>query len=312
MKNGRILVTGGAGFIGNSLVEFLLKQDNHVTVFDNFSVVNNLEGLNSKNLQVVKGDLRSLSDLNALPTNFDCVFHLAADPEVRLTLTNPQSIFENNILATFNLLEWLRNTSIEPVVFTSTSAVYGDATILPTPESYPCTPISLYGASKIACESLLSAYCNQYEKKGVVIRLANIVGPKSAHGIIFDMIKKLKADSKRLEILGDGKQNKSYLHVEDCILGMIHAAEKTSTNFEVYNMGSDTQISVNEIVDIILQESGNLKVEKIFTGGVDGGRGWLGDIKIMLLDTSKIKATGWTAKYDSYSSIKNTVQNMQK
>ncbi len=310
MKNSQILVTGGAGFIGSSLVKSLLEQGNQVTVFDNFSITNNLEKVKSNNLKIVRGDLTSTSDLKKIKPKFDTVFHLAADPEVRLTITNPKSIYRNNILATYNLLEWLRNSRVENIIFTSTSAVYGEVTIIPTSESYPCTPISLYGASKLACESLISAYCSTYKKMGVAIRLANVVGPASTHGIIFDMVRKLKKNSRELEILGDGTQNKSYLYIDDCVSGMIHLAEKLNSNFDVYNLGSDTQVTVKEIIELILNELKYQDVKKNFTGGVDGGRGWIGDVKKMLLDIGKIKSTGWNPTQNSTEAIKKTLRSI--
>jgi len=307
MKNSQILVTGGAGFIGSSLVKFLLEQRNHVTVFDNFSVANNLNNIKSDELKIIKGDLTSISDLKKLPTKFDTMFHLAADPEVRLTITNPQSIFKNNIVATYNLLELIPKIQVNTIVFTSTSAVYGDAKVIPTPESYPCIPISLYGASKLACESMIAGYCNTFKKRGVIIRLANVVGLSTTHGIVFDMIRKLKHNSKELEILGDGNQNKSYLYIDDCISGVIHLVDKTDSDFDIYNLGSDTQITVKEIVEIILKELGYSNVKKNFTGGIEGGRGWVGDVKEMLLDISKIKSSGWLPILNSDSAIRKAL-----
>jgi len=309
MKNSQILVTGGAGFIGSSLAKFLLEQKNHVTVFDNFSVANNLNDIKSDEFQIIKGDLTSISDLKKLPTKFDTVFHLAADPEVRLTITNPQSTFQNNIVATYNLFEFIRQSQVNTIIFTSTSTVYGDAKVIPTPESYPCTPISLYGASKLACESLISAYCYTYKKRGIVIRLANVVGSSSTHGILFDMIKKLKNNSKELEILGDGNQIKSYMYIDDCISGIIHLVDKTHSDFDIYNLGSDTQITVREIVEIILDELGYSDIKKNFTGGIEGGRGWIGDVKNMLLDINKIKSSGWQPTLNSASAIRKTLKH---
>lgn len=312
MKSSQILVTGGAGFIGSSLVKFLLEQKNHVTVFDNFSVVNNLNDIKSDELKIIKGDLTSISDLKKLSPTFDVVFHLAADPEVRLTITNPQSIFQNNIIATYNLLELIRKIQANTIVFTSTSAVYGDAKVIPTPESYSCIPISLYGASKLACESMISGYCNTYKKKGMIIRLANVVGPSNTHGILFDMIKKLEHNSGELEILGDGNQNKSYLYIDDCISGIIHLSDKTDTDFDIYNLGSDTQTTVKEIIEIILDKLGYSNIKKNFTGGIDGGRGWIGDVKEMLLDITKIKSSGWQPVLNSASAIRKTLDSIAK
>ena len=312
MEHSDILVTGGAGFIGSELIKFLLEKNNQVVLFDNFSSTNNLQNLKSDHLEVIKGDCSSVSDLQKISSKFDIIFHLAADPEVRLTMTNPQSIFKNNIISTYNLLEWARETAVHTIVFTSSSTVYGDATIIPTPESYPCTPISLYGASKLACEALLSAYCHTYKKRGIVIRLANVVGPSSTHGILFDMITKLKNNSNELEILGDGNQNKSYLYIDDCIAGIIHILDHTDSDFDIYNLGSDSQITVKEIVELILDELGFSNVKKIFTGGIDGGRGWIGDVKKMFLDISKIKSSGWKPTINSYEAIRKTIRAIGK
>lgn len=312
MKHNHILITGGAGFIGSELVKFLLEKNNHIVVFDNFSSGNNLHNIKSDHLEIIKGDCSSASDLQKIPSQVEIIFHLAADPEVRLTMTNAESIFKNNIISTYNLLEWASKTSAHTIVFTSSSTVYGDATIIPTPESYPCVPISLYGASKVACESLMSAYCHTYNKRGIAIRLANIVGPSTTHGILFDMIKKLKNNSKELEILGDGNQNKSYLYIDDCISGIIHLLEHSNTDFDIYNLGSDSQASVKEIIDIILNELSFSNVKKIFTGGIDDGRGWIGDVKKMLLDINKIKSSGWRPTLNSNNAIRKTVRIIGK
>lgn len=312
MVYNHVLVTGGAGFIGSNLVQHLLKQNSHVTVFDNFSVANNLQKIKSDRFDVIKGDLTSSSDLQKLPSNFDVIFHLAADPEVRLTVTNAESIFRNNIEATYNLLEWAKDTAVHTIVFTSSSTVYGDANIIPTPESHRCHPISLYGESKLACESLISPYCYAYKKRGIVVRLANVIGPTSGHGILFDMIAKLKKNSAELEILGDGTQNKSYLYIDDCISGIVSVLEKTDKNFETYNLGSNSQITVKEIIDMLLEMLNFSNTTKKFTGGVDGGRGWVGDVKNMFLDISKIKSIGWNSTLDSRGAIRKTIQLIRK
>lgn len=307
MVYNHVVVTGGAGFIGSSLVRYLLDQNLKVTVFDNFSVGDHLQKIKSDYLKVIKGDLISVPEINKIPTDVDVIFHLAADPEVRLTVTNAESIFRNNIEATYNLLEWTKDTSAQAIVFTSSSTVYGDAKVIPTPESYPCMPISLYGGSKLACEAMLSSYCHTYKKKGVVLRLANVVGSTSRHGILFDMIAKLKKNSSELEILGDGTQNKSYLYIDDCISGILSVLEKTNKNFETYNLGSISQITVNEIIEILLEMLGLSNTKKKFTGGIDGGRGWVGDVKNMLLDTTKIQSMGWNSALDSHDAIRKTL-----
>jgi UDP-glucose 4-epimerase len=306
-KDKKVLVTGGAGFIGSNLVKNLLEQNYDVIVFDNFSADSNLDDTSHKNLKIIQGDLTNFEDINKIPHTVNSIFHLAADPEVRLFVTNPDSIFKNNITSTYNLLEWFKNSDAEKFVFTSSSTVYGDVKIFPTAETTPCNPISIYGASKLACESLISAYCNSFEKIGVSLRLANIVGPTSSHGIIFDMMKKLQNDHTSIEILGDGTQNKSYLYVDDCIDALIKIFEISKEKYSVYNLGSSSQVTVGSIVDIITEEAGYPDIKKYFTGGVDGGRGWIGDVKKMLLDCDKLYTTGWKPKLESKDAVRRTV-----
>jgi len=307
-KISNALVTGGAGFIGSRLVNSLLDNGIEVIVFDNFSKNNNLSKTKNEKIQVIKGDCTSKKDLEKIPSNIDTIFHFAADPEVNLAVTNSKSIFENNILATHTLLDWLSTIEHKKIIFASTSTVYGDATIFPTPETYsPCYPISMYGASKLACEAMISSHCNLHKKGGKLIRFANIIGSNSDHGIIPDMLKKLQK-STTIEILGDGTQKKSYLYIDDCIDAILTITNTDESSLSTYNLGSETQITVNEIVDIILKETNFTSIEKKFTGGVDGGRGWIGDVKKMLLDIEKIKKLNWLPKLDSKEAVKRTVR----
>jgi len=196
------------------------------------------------------------------------------------------------------------------IIFASTSTVYGDATIFPTPETYsPCYPISMYGASKLACEAMISSHCNIHKKDGKLIRFANIIGPNSDHGIIPDMLKKFQK-STTIEILGDGTQKKSYLYIDDCIDAILTIANTDESSLSTYNLGSETQITVNEIVDILLEEMNLTSYKKKFTGGVDGGRGWIGDVKKMLLDIEKIKKLNWLPKLDSKEAVKKTIREI--
>ena len=207
----------------------------------------------------------------------------------------------------------MRKEKVKYLVFTSSSTVYGDARIIPTPEDYaPLEPISVYGGAKLAAEALISGYSHTFNIKSLIFRLANIIGERSNHGVIYDFINKLKANPNRLEILGDGTQRKSYLHVSDTVEGMLYLFEKFREEgkiYDVYNLGSDDWITVREIAEIVSKEMG-LNPEFYFTGGVDGGRGWKGDVKFMRLSIEKAKSKGWKPKMNSYEAVRRTVQEL--
>jgi len=312
----KILVTGGAGFIGSHLVDSLIPQGANVSVLDNMTAgtLQNIKQWRSNpNLTFIKGDLVNSADLAKIEkTRFETVFHLAANPEVRIGSTNPDIHFQQNIVTTHNLLEFLRKTgNSSTLIFTSTSTVYGEPTKMPTPEDYaPLKPISTYGASKLACEALISAYAHTYDFKAIIIRLANIVGPRSKHGVIHDFIQKLNKNPTQLEILGDGTQNKSYLYITDCIEAMLIGLEKSTEQVEIYNVGSEDQVDVKTIAQIVIKEMDLKNVKLTFTGGVDGGRGWKGDVKNMLLDISKIKKLGWKPKHNTQQTIRKAIKHL--
>lgn len=315
----RVLVTGGAGFIGSHLVDKLMQQGYHVRVVDNLSagrIENIKQWLNHPRLQLIKGDLRNPQIANEATKGVDMVFHLAANPEVRIGSQKPQEIYENNVTATYNLLEAMRAHNVKHIVFASSSTVYGEAKQIPTPEDYtPLQPISVYGASKLACEALISGYAHTFKIKALILRLANIVGERSNHGVIFDFIMKLRRNPRKLEILGDGTQRKSYLHVKDCINAILHLNEvflEEDKLYDVYNVGSEDWITVREIANIVVEEMGLENVEYYFTGGVDGGRGWPGDVKLMLLDITKAKSKGWKPTMNSRETVKQATKELLK
>lgn len=304
------LVTGGAGFIGSHLVDRLLKDGWEVTVLDNFSTgsfENVKQAFENGKLKIIIGDAKTVDPTEELES-VEYIFHMAANPDVKET--SPSVHFQENILATFNILEYARKVGARFFVFASSSTVYGDASKLPTPEDYgPLKPISLYGAAKLAAEGLVSSYCHTFGMTGVSLRLANIVGPRLTHGVIYDFINKLRENPRRLEILGDGTQKKSYVWIEDCIEAILHPLKHIkSCSYEVYNVGSEDWITVSEIADMVIESMRLSRVEKIFTGGVKGGRGWIGDVKLMNLDISKIKAIGWKPKYTSREAVKLSIE----
>lgn len=305
----RVLVTGGAGFIGSHLVDTLMKKGGKVAVLDNLSAgsKHNIDSwIRHPNFTFIKGDCLNRQKIRNALKNCELIFHLAANSEVRVGVTNTKIDFEQNIVATYNVLEEMRESkTAKTILFTSTSTVYGEAKSLPTPEDYgPLEPISLYGASKLACEALVSAYCHTFEMRGAVYRFANIVGSRSRHGVIWDFIHKLEKNPNRLEILGDGTQTKSYLTVDDCVDALLFGLEHTHEKVEIYNIGSEDQINVTDIAEIVTEEMDHKNVEFRYTGGVNGGRGWIGDVKKMFLDVSKMKKLGWKPKHNSAESVK--------
>ncbi|MEM4594058.1 MAG: GDP-mannose 4,6-dehydratase [Zestosphaera sp.] len=311
----KAVVTGGAGFIGSHVTEYLVIKGFEVVVVDNLSS-GSLENINHlikngkvklliKDLKIFDGELRNAFN------EADTVYHFAANPEVRVSMTEPRTHFEENVLVTFNVLEGCRLNDVKEVVFASSSTVYGDAQVFPTPEDHPTKPISVYGVSKLMSENLLAGYSDIYGIRALSLRFANIVGPRQTHGVIVDFISKLRRNPKRLEILGDGTQKKSYLHVIDLIEGMHIALEhlrKSSARYEVYNIGNTDWISVKEIADLVVEELGLNNVEYVFKPATQDGRGWLGDVKFMLLDVRKLMSLGWRPKLSSKEALREAIK----
>ncbi len=317
MKDQLILVTGGAGFIGSHLVDALMISGGKVRVIDNLSsgkLDNIKRWVENPSFEFIKGDLLNNDDLKRAAKDCEVVFHLAANPEVRLGSSMPKIHFEQNILSTFRLLEALRKMeSLRFFVFTSSSTVYGDASQLPTPENYgPLKPISIYGASKLASEALISSFAYTYGFQAIICRLANVIGPRSRHGVIYDFIMKLKNNPKELEILGDGTQAKSYLYVDDCISAILTALKRSSRKVEIFNVGSEDWVDVKTIAKIVIEEMGLKEVSLHFTGGVNGGRGWRGDVKRMLLSIEKLKSLGWRPRFNSAEAVRRTAREFIK
>ena len=314
LKNRSILVTGGAGFIGSHLVERLLL-DNEVTVLDNFSSgrIEFLEPYRDiPDFHLLTGDLMNPKILDNAVSGKDFIFHLAANPDVKLGSEDTHVHLEQNVLATYNLLEAMRKNDVRQMAFTSTSTVYGEAAQVPTPEDYgPLLPISLYGASKLSCEALISSYCHTFQMQSWIYRFANIVGERGTHGVLVDFIRKLRENSGKLEILGSGKQRKSYLEVKDCVRAMIHAVEHSTGEVNVFNIGSEDSVDVTEIADIVVGQMGLDGVEYNYTGGIDG-RGWRGDVKLMLLSIEKIKRLGWSPELGSARALEVAVKALLK
>jgi UDP-glucose 4-epimerase len=303
-------VTGGAGFIGSHLVDRLVES-NRVTVLDNFSSGKRefIEGhIESPNFSLIEADLRDREAVESALAGIDLVFHLAANPDVKIGAEDTRTHLDQNVIATYNLLESMRWAGVAEIAFTSTSTVYGEAGVVPTPEGYgPLLPISLYGASKLACEALISAFCGTFDMRAWIFRFANIIGERGTHGVIVDFIKKLEADPRTLEILGSGGQRKSYLLIEDCVDAMIFSVSSASDRVNVFNIGSKDAVDVTEIADVVAEKMNLEGVRYRYTGGIEG-RGWRGDVKTMLLSIEAIEELGWTPRHNSRQSIEAAVE----
>jgi len=299
------LVTGGVGFIGSHLVDRLVSDGWNVKVLDNFSSgrVENLERhKGSQKVKILRGDLKNFKEAEKLVRDVDVVFHYAANPEVRVSTTNPEIHFNENVVATFNLLEAMRKNEVKEIVFASSSSVYGDPENIPVSEEAPIRPVSVYGASKASCESLIHAYSKLYEIKTVVLRYANVVGPRLRHGVIYDLVMKLKKDRSRLEVLGDGQQVRSYIYIDDAVEATMIAYERTKEIFEVYNVASEDWITVDEVADMVIRILGLKNVEYTHKP-VLHGVGWLGDVKRIALDINKLKSLGFKPRYKSQEAV---------
>ena len=304
-----ILVTGGAGFIGSHIVDRLMDTKCKVVVFDNLSSgkMEFIEHhLDKANFSLIKGDLLNTGEIDAACKDIDFVYHAAANPDVRLGAVDTKVHFEQNITATYNLLEAMRKNGVPNIAFTSTSTVYGEATTIPTPEEYGAlVPISLYGASKLACEALITSYSHTFDMHSWIFRFANIIGNRGTHGIIVDFIEKLKSDAEHLEILGDGRQSKSYLHVSDCVDTILFAVGHIADTVNIFNVGSEDTIDATGIAKIVVEEMGLEDVEFIYTGGK---RGWKGDVPRMLLAVDRLMELGWSPSYTSADSVRDTAR----
>jgi len=305
MNSKKILVTGGAGFIGSHLVNRLIEEENHVIVIDNLSQgkIKNIEKhLQLENFEFYEEDIGSKK--KEYLKNVKTVYHIAAYPEVRTGFDNPSFAFQENVLKTFQLLENIRSSDVEKIIFTSSSVVYGEPNIIPTPENFgPLNPISVYGGTKLACEGLISSYCNTYGIKAIMFRFANIIGSRSRHGVIWDFIHKIKENNKKLQILGDGQQTKSYIHVKDCIEGLLISEKEMRDNIQIYNLGNNDWIDVISIAKIVCKLMNVDESIIEFSGGTKDGRGWIGDVRKMRLDISKIKNGGWNPSMNSKESV---------
>jgi len=304
------VVTGGAGFIGSHLVDALARRGDRILVIDSLAAGtrDNLSAhLAGGTVQILEQDLLEDGWQEKI-RGAQRVYHLAADPDVRQSAVSPEGQIRNNILATSRVLEAMRQEKVPEIAFTSTSTVYGEATVIPTPETYsPLEPISVYGASKLACEALISSYCHSFGMRSWIYRFANITGARSGHGVVPDFIEKLRKNPKELEILGDGKQTKSYLDVQECVRAMLFTVERMNGPVNIVNIGSEDWIDVTCIAEVVREEMHLPDARFRYTGGE---RGWVGDVPKMQLAIDRLRSLGWRAELGSRESVRIAVRSI--
>jgi UDP-glucose 4-epimerase len=307
----RMFVTGGAGFIGSNLVDRLLAAGHQVTVYDNFSTGQRefLEvARRYASFRLVEGDLLDTETLSRAMAQQQFVFHLAANADVRFGTEHPRKDLEQNTIATFNVLEAMRATGIRRIAFSSTGSIYGEPEVFPTPETC-CFPIqtSLYGASKLAGEGLIAAYASGFGFQACIFRFVSILGERYTHGHVFDFYNKLLDNPHQIEVLGNGKQRKSYLYVQDCIDAMMLVIEKAQQAVTIANLGTQEYCCVDDSLGWICEHLG-LSPQRCYTGGE---RGWIGDSPFIFLDTSHVRSLGWRPKLTIREGIMRTLQYLQ-
>ena len=307
----KFFVTGAAGFIGSNLVDALLARGDEVVGFDNLSTGNPqfLAGAKSSAaFSLVEGDLLDRAALEQAMKGSEVVIHLAANADVRFGTDHPFRDLEQNTIGTFNVLEAMRTCGIRRIAFSSTGSVYGEAAVIPTPEDAPFpVQTSLYGASKVSGEGLISAYVEGFGFQGLVFRFVSILGPRYTHGHVFDFCKQLRQDPTRLYILGDGKQRKSYLHVNDCVRAILTALGKVEDKYAVFNLGLEGYCAVNDSVGWIASEMG-IDPKREYSGG---SRGWIGDNPFIFLDCTRMRKLDWESKHSIEESVRETLRWLQ-
>jgi UDP-glucose 4-epimerase len=307
----KAFITGGAGFIGSHLVDSLLKNGHSVTVYDNLSSGDKKfiqHHLNQENFTFAQADLLDPKRVTKEIHDHDVVFHLAANPHVRLGEKQTDLDLNQGIVATYNILEAMRQNNIKKIVFSSSSVVYGETDEPSLPETYgPTLPISLYGAGKLGAEGLISAFCGTFDFQTWMYRFANIVGARGTHGVIVDFIEKLRKKPSELEILGNGKQCKPYLYVSDCVDGILFGCTNANEQINLFNLSCDTTTTVTRIAEMVTEEMGLKNVSFKYTGGK---RGWKGDVPRFQLDAGKINTLGWKATLTSDEAVRKAIRDV--
>ena len=311
-KKDKFFVTGAAGFIASNLVDRLLEEGVSVVGYDNFStgLEENLElARSNRDFKLIRGDVLDLPALTEAMAGCDFVFHLAANADVRFGTLHPGKDLEQNTTATFNVLEAMRANGVKNIAFSSTGSIYGEPDLFPTPEDAPFpVQTSMYGASKLACEGLIEAYCEGFGFGGWIFRFVSILGERYSHGHVFDFYKRLLSDPDHLHVLGNGRQRKSYLYIQDCIDSMFMAIERAEDKVNIFNLGTDEYCEVNDSIGWISEHLG-LNPELSYQGGE---RGWIGDSPFIFLDCLRIRSLGWRPKLTIQEGIIKTLEYLQE
>ena len=306
-----VFIPGGAGFIGSHMVRRILPRATKVTIYDNFSSGRRWHLRDSENdpkLQIIEGNIRDLPTLTEAMRGSDLVIHFASNPDIAAAVTRPDIDFWEGTYLTQNVLEAMRVNRVPALLYASGSGVYGDTGETPVHENYaPMLPISTYGASKLACEALICSYCHMFDMTARAFRFANVVGPNQTHGVAYDFIKRLHADPTTLHILGDGRQSKSYVHVDDVLDAMLFAYDLGGGGYDVFNVATQDYVTVRQIADMVVASLGLRDVKYTFAGG---DRGWKGDVPVVRFDTNKLRALGWTHRRTSVEALQHAIDSM--
>jgi len=306
----RLFVTGGAGFIGSNLAERLIAEGHSVTVYDDLSAGRRsfLPEKEGESFRFIQADLLSLDVLTEAIKGHDAIFHLAANSDIIESRRSSDLDLRLGTIATYNVLEAMRRADIKQIIFSSSSVIYGEPSVVPTPEDYgPLLPISLYGASKLACEALVSAFCHNFDFQAWMFRFANICGRHGTHGVLIDFIRKLEKDPSRLTVLGDGKQAKPYLHVSDCVDGILFGWHHAEEPVNYFNLGCEGNTNVTRIAHFLLETMQLEGVRLEYTGGA---RGWVGDVPQVQLDCRKLQKLGWKASMSSDGAVQRACEEL--
>jgi len=308
----RLLVTGSAGFIGSHLVDRLLSEGHEVTGFDNFSVGQPeflADARRSSKFHLIHGDILNETTIAKAMQGVDLVFHLAANADVRFGIEHPQKDLEQNTIGTFRVLEAMRHAGVTQIVFASTGSIYGEPDTFPTPENCPFpVQTSLYGASKLAAEGLIEAYTEGFGLQGHIFRFVSILGERYTHGHVFDFYKQLLDHPDRLDVLGNGKQRKSYLYIQDCLDAMLLAIRKSNGRLNIFNLGADEFCTVDDSIGWICEHL-SLNPRRAYSGG---DRGWIGDSPFIFLDCSMIRNLGWKPHLTIREGIIRTLEYLRQ